>query len=244
MRTRYGHGATFGMMDWVTRAGMVLAVCALCPTARSQSEPPFVIDNHHQQTDPADPNVNITVGLSVGGGPFHCAQVDTGSVGMLVSHDMLGPRAVALGEHGAREFNSSGRVYQGQYYRAQVELRGRDGDAVTVPVRVLAVDVVVCGPARAHGCVPTSHLSGFVFLGVGFDRPPFLTPPYVLRDALGPSDNPFLQLTPMGAGTMPRRYILARDRVELGPRDTDDTNFQLVSLPGPSGLAGTTAPHD
>jgi hypothetical protein len=81
-------------------------------------------------------------------------------------------------------------------------------------------------------------------LGVGFDRPPFLNPPYVLRDALGPSDNPFLQLTAMAAGTMPRRYVLARDRVELGPRDADDANFQLVSLPGPSGLAGTTAPHD
>ena len=197
---------------------MALAVCALSPTAWSQSrvESPFVIDNHHLQTDAADPNVNITAGLSVGGGPLRYAQVDTGSVGVLVSRDMLGPKAMALGENGAREFDSSGRVYQGQYYRAPIELRGRNGDAVTIPVRVLAVDALVCDPARAHGCTPMSHLSGFAFLGVGFDRPPFLNPPYVLRDALGPSDNPFLQLTGMAAGTMPRGYILARDRVVLG----------------------------
>jgi hypothetical protein len=223
-------------------AGALMATC-VCPIAWSQS-PAFVIDNHHLQADPADPNVNITVGVSVGGGPLHDAQVDTGSVGVLTSRDMLGPKAVALGESGAREFNSSGRIYQGNYYRAPIELRGVNGNATTLPIRVLAVDTLVCDPQRAHNCQPTLHVSNFVFLGVGFDRPPFLNPPYVTRDALGPFDNPFLQLEAMASGTMPRRYILTRDHVALGPGDAEDANFKLCSLPGKSGLGGTTAPYD
>jgi hypothetical protein len=230
---------------WPAQLGMAAAISVLSPAAWSQPlHAPFIIDNHHLQIDPTDPNVNISAGLSIGGGPFHYAQVDTGSVGILVSHDLLGSGAVALGESGAREFNSSGRVYQGQYYRASIELRGSDGIATTVPMRVLGVDALVCDPVRANGCRPNPHVSGFVFLGVGFDRPPFLNPPYVVRDLLGPSDNPFLQLAAMAAGEMPRRFILARDRIVLGPSDATEAAFNLVSLPGESGLAGEPAPRD
>jgi hypothetical protein len=65
-------------------------------------------------------------------------------VGVLVSRDLLGPNAQSLGETGARELSSSGRVYQGQYYRAPIELHGQDGTAITVPLRVLVVDAFIC----------------------------------------------------------------------------------------------------
>ena len=225
---------------------MLTAGHLICPAAWPQpfAVAGFVIDNHHLQTSPSDPNVNISVGVSVGGGPVRYAQVDTGSVGVLVSRDLLGPDAQPLAETGAREFNSSGRVYQGHYYRASVELHGRDSTAATVPLRVLVVDALACDPARAHGCTPRSHVSRFVFLGAGFDRPPFLNPPLVVRDALGPSDNPFLQLAAMAQGRMPRRYILARDRLVLGATDADAAGFKLTGLPGQSGLAGSMLPHD
>ena len=226
---------------------VLLVACLLCPAAAwSQPLPAptgFVIGNHHLQTSPSDPNVDISVGISVGGGPVRDAQVDTGSVGVLVSRDLMGPNAQPLGETGAREFSSSGRVYQGQYYRASVELHGRNGTTTTVPLRVLVVEALACDQARAHDCTPTSPVSGFVFLGAGFDRPPFLTR-YVTRDVLGPSDNPFLQLAGMAQGQMPRRYILARDRIVLGATDADLAGFRLASLPGQSGLAGSTAPRD
>lgn len=228
-------------------AALLPAVSVICSSALSQQRSAvtsFVIDNHHLQTSPSDPNVNISVGLSVGGGPLHYAQVDTGSVGVLVSRDLLGPSARATGETGAREFNSSGRVYQGRYYRTTVELHGRDGTAITVPLRVLAVDALACDQARTHNCTPSSRVRNFVFLGVGFDRPPFLNPPAVVRDALGPPDNPFLQLAAMDQGRTPRRYTLARDRVVLGAADADVAGFRLTSLPGQSGLAGNTLPSD
>jgi hypothetical protein len=231
--------------SWSTRLGMAVAVCLLSLTAGSEPlDLSFVISNHHLQVDPSDPNVDISAGLSVGGGPFGFAQVDTGSVGILVSRDMLGPRAVSLGESGAREFDSSGRVFEGQYFRASIELRGDGGDVTTVPLRVLEVDTLVCDPVRANGCSPNPHLSGFVFLGVGFDRPPFINPPLVVRDLLGPSDNPFLQLVAMAAGRIPRRFILARDRIVLGPSDATAASFSLISLPGESGLAGKDTPRD
>ncbi len=230
---------------WSTRFSIAAFLCVLSQAAWSQPlESPFVISNHHLQVDPTDPNVDIAAGLSVGGGPFRDAQVDTGSVGILVSRDILGPRAVGLGESGAREFDSSGRVFEGQYFRASIELRGDGGTVTTVPLRVLGVDALVCDPVRANGCSPNSHLSGFVFVGVGFDRPPFLNPPFVVRDLLGPSDNPFLQLAAMAAGGMPRRFILARDRIVLGPSDATEAGFSLISLSGASGLAGVTGPRD
>jgi hypothetical protein len=233
------------LWKWLTQFSIAAAMSVLGPVALSQPlQSPFTIDNHHLQVDPTDPNVDISANLSIGGGPFRYAQVDTGSVGVLASRDLLGSQAVALGESGAREFNSSGRVYQGQYYRASIELRGRDGSATTVPMRVLGVDALVCDPVRAKGCSPSPHVSGFVFLGVGFDRPPFLNPPYVVRDLLGPSDNPFLQLAAMAAGEMPRRFILARDRIVLGPDDATEAGFSLVSLPGESGLASEPVPRD
>jgi hypothetical protein len=79
--------------------------------------------------------------VSIGEGPWHSVQVDTGSVGMVVPRSVLGPQARDTGVPGRIAYTSSGRIFTGEYYLAEVAMRGRNGPVVqTVPIRVLAVD--------------------------------------------------------------------------------------------------------
>jgi hypothetical protein len=206
---------------------------------------PVVIDNHALAERPAMRDVTISAGISVGGGPLTYGQVDTGSVGVMISRDVAGPYVTLTGESGGREFSSSGRIYQGVYAKASVSLRDHSGGvARTVPIRVLVVDRILCDPQYASCKDKTVRPVGWAFIGVGFDRAPFIRPDQMVRDTQTPSDNPFLQLEPMVSGALPRRYIFTRDHIELGPTDERVATFTSVLLPGPSGLADATGPKD
>jgi hypothetical protein len=78
--------------------------------------------------------------------------------------------------------------------------------------------------------------------GVGFDREQDGNAPVVAAQA-GPALNPFLNLTDMADGNLPRSYLLGSGRIELGA--TADGTFTTVALQqttNSTGVADWSAP--
>ena len=98
---------------------------------------------------------------AIGGGPPHLFEVDTGSVGILVPRQSLGPKYQNFdpGLDIKVQFVSSGNVYWGQWVKVPVllgvpEMWDGTGDYPTAEIEVFAVD----RPADFDGGI----------LGVGF----------------------------------------------------------------------------
>lgn len=163
--------------------------------------------------------------VSVGDGPTRAVQVDTGSVGLIIWRGDVGPDAVAEGP-GEREYNSSGRIFRGTYFRTRITFRTKNGTARTALLRVLGVERQDCDPAKP-ACVPREGdaLRQVGVLGVGFDRPA-----YTAADRLDQSDNPFLNLETMRQGMMPRRYIIGTQTVSLGGTPRVSGGFRVLRL--------------
>ncbi len=174
---------------------------------------------------PVTPVAGLSVSVSIGGGPERLAQVDTGSVGLVVWRGAIGADAVAAGP-GVREYNSSGRIFRGTYFLTRIAFRTSDGTVGTARLRVLGVERQDCDPAkpscRRQDAASLEHVG---VLGVGFDRPP-----YTADDRLDQSDNPFLNLEAMRGGTMPRRYVLTTSTILLGGKATLPKGFHTLSL--------------
>ncbi|MGH7154210.1 MAG: hypothetical protein ACREF3_09790 [Acetobacteraceae bacterium] len=174
---------------------------------------------------PVTPADGLSVSVSVGGGPARLVQVDTGSVGLIVWQGDIGADAVAEGP-GEREYNSSGRIFRGTYFRTRVAFQTKNGSVRTALLRVLAVDRQDCDPAKS-ACRPREGdaLRHVGVLGVGFDRPA-----YTAADRLDQSDNPFLNLETMRQRMMPRRYIISVQTVWLGGTPRVPGGFRILRL--------------
>lgn len=157
--------------------------------------------------------------LSVGGGPLHVVQVDTGSVGIVVPRTALGPSARDTGIPGRIEYTSSGRIFTGRYVVAPLTLVDAGGRRVTIaPMRVLAIDAAACDNALHPACVAGRSVAGVGMLGVGF-----------ARDTGSPGVNPFLHALDGGRSLAPA-YLFTDRSIVLGAESTDEAGFSATHL--------------
>jgi hypothetical protein len=164
---------------------------------------------------------------SVGNGPQHYVELDTGSRGLVVPASILGPNAVGPGPAGKITYTSDGKEFLGHYYLAPIALSAGGSTATTVPIRVLAVDRSACAPGYSN-CTP-GKVGGLGVMGVGFDRGQ--------RSSLPPElTNAFLALAPIAQGSMHPGYIIRRRSVTLGITTGNQAGFnQLPLTPGGTG---------
>ena len=109
------------------------------------------------------------VRISVGGGPLHSVQVDTGSRGLAVPRSTIGAAAVDTGKPGQIAYSSSGRILRGEYYMAKVTLEAGAERIETAPMPVLGVERVDCAPGYPR-CSPRDRVTALGMAGVGFGR--------------------------------------------------------------------------
>jgi hypothetical protein len=146
---------------------------------------------------------------SLNGGPVTGFQVDTGSVGIVVSADEvpnIDPKAPA----GSIKYSSSGLEFDGVWTTVTLtfpDSKDAQGKPATAVVPVLAVkerkvySVGVNSTGRTPAVNPKVHM-----FGIGFGR----------GTEAHPEKNPFLNLTEMQAGTMRRGYTITRNGFTLG----------------------------
>jgi hypothetical protein len=164
---------------------------------------------------------------SVGGGPSHYLQMDTGSTGVVLPASVLGPKAVGPGLPGQIEYTSDGKIFSGNYYLAPLKLSAGGASARTVPIRVLGVSAASCDPNY-----PDCHVGSITSLGlvgVGFNRGPLgPTPPE--------QHNAFLALTGIIQSSMDPGYVISANSITLGITAAQRSGFGLIKLqPGGSG---------
>jgi hypothetical protein len=158
--------------------------------------------------------VGFHVRVALGGGPPHRFMIDTGSVGILVPRNTLGPdyqdfdpsQDITFG------FISSGKKYHGQWITVPVVVGVPDswdgtGDFPSAQIEVFAVDQ----PADFNGGV----------FGIGF----------AIGGSAdgGPARNPLLHLTYRGLSLSPG-YIVTTQDLELGLTASDTQDFAFVAL--------------
>lgn len=171
--------------------------------------------------------------VSIGDGPIHRVELDTGSTGLTINQSALGPSAIGPGQSFSRKYEPSGLMTEGNRWLARVKMYVSAGDstyqllAKTVPIEVNAVSKVVCTKG-GNTCD-----QGFSLLGIGFDR-----------GGVPPSDNAFLQLTDIVKGDTSPGYVFSSDRVSIG-LDASDTagNFKEIPLQWDSSLGDWITPQ-
>ncbi len=170
---------------------------------------------------------------------YHDFTVDTGSLGVAVPGDELGPNAVGPAGPSYKYYDSSGFEYVGYLYLTPLTLRTDSGTVTTIPIRVLAVFSSGCYPGS--GCTTPPDPDAFHYLGVGFDRnTPSPSSPFA-----SPTDNALLQLASDGPGAdVAPGYILGGTGVTLGLSASDVAGFTTVPLTASSSVPGDwlTAP--
>jgi hypothetical protein len=167
---------------------------------------------------------------SVGGGPQHFVEMDTGSRGLVVPASILGRGAIGPGAAGKITYTSDGKEFLGHYYLAPLTLSAGGSMARTVPIRVLAVDKSACVSGYPK-CRP-GKIGGLGVMGVGFDRGQASSMPPELTNA-------FLAITGVSAGAMHPGYIIRRRSVTLGITVRDQAGFNELPL-----IGGGTGPGD
>ena len=172
----------------------------------------------------------FTFRVSVGRGPSHRVEMDTGSHGIVVPASALGPGAVGPGPAAQITYTSDGKIFRGNYYLAPITLQAGGVSATTVPIRVLAVKSSACAPGFPQ-CV-ADRIAGLGMLGVGFDRGAASQTPPELANA-------FLALQSITTGSMHPGYIIARNGVTLGLNLANTAGFDSVAL-----TAGGSGPGD
>lgn len=151
---------------------------------------------------------------AIGGGPVHRFEVDTGSVGILVPRQRLGPDYQEFDPSLDIEFGfvSSGSSYWGQWVQVPLVLGvppmwDQTGEYPSAEIEVFAVDQ----PADFDGGV----------LGVGFAIGG-------LADG-GPRRNPLLHLTYQGK-RLHRGYIIGSQALEAGLTALNTEGFDFIRL--------------
>ncbi len=151
--------------------------------------------------------------------------IDTGSLGVVVPLDHLGPDAIGPGAPGSKFYDSSGFTFSGNMYLATVSIKTEAGVVQTNPIEVLAINSSSC---NKPGCKPPS--TQLFYLGVGYDRNP--TAAGDLFDS--PSQNAFLNVTDTSNGTdIAQGYILTKNTTggaTLGVSPADLETFTPITL--------------
>jgi hypothetical protein len=111
------------------------------------------------------PQIGVSFGDSRALTPF---VMDTGSVGIAVSTDIYKPTGPSLGP-GSITYTSSGKIEEGYYYNASVNLFNGGKIVATADVPILSVDAIACLP-DPRNCTPTDHPTGVSQMGIGFGQ--------------------------------------------------------------------------
>ncbi len=171
---------------------------------------------------------SMDVRVSINGGPAMSLEVDTGSVGVIVGVDQV-PNVDLHGPPGSIVYVSSGNELDGVWTPTTItflDAKGPDGKPVTAELPVLAAQRYQHHPGAVNGRPatpgkpaapaaapkPTTRPPHPGMFGIGFARG---------ADA-HPERNPFINLTPMIAGTMRRGYTITHDGFDVGlaPKNT------------------------
>ncbi len=159
------------------------------------------VDLHHL--------TSLGVRASLNGGPATRFQVDTGSVGIVVSASEV-PHIAPDAPAGSIKYSSSGLEMDGVWTTATVtfpDSRNAQGRAATATVPVLAVQKTIFTGVGVNAVQHAPILNPRVHMfGVGFGR----------GLEAHPERNPFLNLSEMQAGTMRRGYTITRAGFALG----------------------------
>jgi hypothetical protein len=156
----------------------------------------------------------LHVWASLGGGPAHMFEVDTGSVGILVPRAVLGPNILAVDPAKGTTFGfvSSGNSYHGEWVKVSVVLgvpEGWDGTGAfaTTVVEVFAVDT------------PATFSHGMLGIGFGIEK----------AANGGPACNPLLHLSCANEVLAPN-YIISHEGIDVGIAGHAPNGFSLVQL--------------
>jgi plastocyanin len=157
--------------------------------------------------------------------------IDTGSLGVVVPANELGPNITGPGAPSEKYYDSSGNIYSGFIYLAPVSFQTSAGTFVsTTDIPVLGVTSTSCAP-NARQCDPNRPPpNNLHYLGVGFDRNS-TTPG---DRAVGPTYNAFLNLNSAanGGSDIAPGYRLngAAGQVTLGMTSAVTNGFTAAAL--------------
>lgn len=158
--------------------------------------------------------------------------IDTGSIGTAVPLAQLGPDAIGPGAPALKYYNSSGNEFIGYVYLAPVTFQMGSVQAVTDPIRVLAVMSSACHPGSK--CKKAPPFKNFHYLGVGFDRgKPLAYDPFE-----SPRDNALLAVEPEPGSTMSQGYVLSGSTITAGITASDSARASPVRLSANPGAPG------
>jgi hypothetical protein len=156
----------------------------------------------------------LHVSAALGGGSPHAFLVDTGSVGILVPRQTLGPDFQEFDPSLDIEFGyvSSGNAYMGQWVKVAVVLGvpaawDGSGDYPVAHLDVFAVDQ------------PADFKGGVFGIGFGIGG---------LADG-GPARNPLLHLCYQGA-RLSRGYIVSAQGIDVGLTSANTDSFAFIAL--------------
>jgi hypothetical protein len=180
-------------------------------------------------------DAGLSIRVSVGGGPSHFVELDTGSQALIVPESVLGPNVTTPSPQQtfSLEYTSDGLTLSGNVVTAQVTVGvtpSFDGDAgalpTTIPMPVRVVQSASCNAAYPQCTVPT-NLDTIGMMGIGFGSDATTTP----------VDNVLLQIAQATTGAMRPGFVISMNPPQLTvglPTSTSD--FARVALsPGASG---------
>lgn len=159
--------------------------------------------------------------------------VDTGSTGIVISRLHVGKDAQPTGDRFKLVYTSSGREYEGEYFKAVVDLyasRCRGGaHAQTVPMKVRAVERM--RENKHSPWISAEHVTTFM-MGVGFDRDTSSGQCDPGKHIIPANINPFLLLKDMVHGSMKHGFIidLRGHAVTFGLTDANTAGFEFIHL--------------
>jgi hypothetical protein len=170
------------------------------------------------------PHATLLGRISAGGGEAHTVQLDTGSCGIVISRNFVGPEYQ----------NASGPSVPVHYIPSNVT---HQGTLITMPVSLLGPDGTPRGATATVPVVVVADEPGNPFIGgmmgIGWqgplDRNPLLH--VVLDDGAGGS-------RPLSPG-----YVITEDYVEVGLTDENQAGFGYADLqPDPHGTGAWMGP--
>jgi hypothetical protein len=225
----------------------VLPVAHAGPTYASESVTIPVYNSALGQFT-GSPLIDVAFPAASGFAPSTRFTLDTGSTGIAVSAPIWDPSAVGatlLGS-GSLTYTSSGRVLQGDWYQAALQI-GSGGTTAQTSVPVLFVSTIIC-QTNSRDCQEDDSPQGVSFFGVGFAREAdsLATTPSGTVASI-PAYNPLLNITAVNGvpitastpaqpgatgvnGNYTSGYILTPGGLSLGLTAANTAGFSTLPL--------------
>jgi hypothetical protein len=129
-------------------------------------------------------------------------------------------------------YDSSGNEFIGVEYVAPVTLSMGANQAVTIPIRVLAVLTSGCHTGKS--CTGPPPFKNFYYLGIGFDR----SNGEIGATFASPRDNALLSVEAPAGQILSQGYILTGSNVTTGITPSNSTGFTAERLTASSSTPG------